>query len=81
MPKFSGEFRVYPKWKDEFLESILPHFDDKKKIRLLDEHSPVECDLRNCETVEDAWIKLDNKYANPHLIASILLEDYVKFVP
>ena len=30
MPKFNGEFRFYPKWKEEFEEQILPCFDEKK---------------------------------------------------
>ena len=74
MPKFTGKFRDYPKWKEEFKECILPHFDPKKQVRLLDDHSPKECDLRNCSTVEEAWQKLDDKYANPHLISSNIFQ-------
>ena len=81
MPKFKGEFRDYIDWKNEFKESILPHFDDKKGVRLLNEHSPKETELRNCSTVAEAWILLDSKYANPHLISTILIDDYVKFQP
>ena len=81
MPKFGGQFRDYPKWKEEFVECILPHFEPRKQIRLLDDHTPKDCDLRTCTTVVEAWTRLDDKYANPHLISTILIDDYIKFVP
>ena len=81
MPKFKGEFREYADWKDEFKVEILPNFEVRKQIRLLNEYTPKEIELKNCSTVEEAWQKLDSKYANAHLITTILVEDYVKFVP
>ena len=50
-------------------------------MRLLNEHSPKETELRNCSTVAEAWILLDSKYANPHLISKILIDGYDKFQP
>ena len=81
MPKFNGEFRDYAEWKNEFKDSILPHFDEKKGIRLLNEHSPKDIELKNCLSIKEAWTKLDSKYANPYLITTILIDDYVKFTP
>ena len=81
MPKFKGAFKDYPEWKSEFVDSILPNFDEKIQIRLLNEHTPKEVELKNCATVADAWTKLDSKFANPYLITTILIDDYVKFFP
>ena len=81
IPRFKGEFREYPSWKDEFVEEILPSFDQKQQIRLLNEYTPKEIQLKNCSTIEEAWLKLDSKYANPFLVTSILIDDFVKFVP
>ena len=73
--------RDYPSWKDEFEVDILPSFEEKQKIRMLNEYTPKEIQLKNCATVEEAWLKLDSKYANPFLVTSILIDDFVKFSP
>lgn len=52
------------------MEDILPNFDKRKQLRLLNEHTPKEVELKNCSTVEEAWLKLDSKYANPYMISN-----------
>ena len=78
MPKFDGAVKNYPKWKREFVQSILPGIEDCRRVRLLDEHTPDNMDLQNCEKVEDAWDLLDAKYGNKTVISAALLEEFFK---
>ena len=81
MPKFDGKVKNFPKWKKEFVESILPGVEESRRVRLLDDHTPESMDLQNCESAEDCWELLDAKYGNQNVISACLIEDFMKYVP
>ena len=40
----------------EFVDHVLPGFDPRMQVRLMDEKTPDEVDLQNCKTADEAWM-------------------------
>ena len=47
----------------------------------MDEKTPDEMDLQNCETADKAWLLLDAKYGNDAIITEMLIDELVKCHP
>ena len=80
-PKFDGSPRNFPRWYKEWKEVISQLFDDNLLVTMLDEATPGYVDLKHCETAEEAFLILTNRFANPVMVSSKLMDDFVAWSP
>ena len=55
IPTFDGSVRNYAQFKDEWKTCVIPGRDEKWCLIALNKHTPKQVDLRNVESVEEAW--------------------------
>ena len=78
IPAFKGQLRLYPAWRREMVELILPGLEEVHQIRILEKHSPIAVDLQNCTTTVEAWTELDARYGNSINITTTLVDEFLK---
>ena len=76
-PEYKGDIRDYPQFKREWQRCVAPGRDVDWQLQKLEMQTPAEINLRNCETLEDAWERLDNKYAVPKVVTSTPIKEFV----
>ena len=77
IPKFTGDIAKFPRFYEEWHESIMPEEEDSWILRVLDEKTPACDDLSIYTTSKEAWTYLSNKYANPLQVADTLIKDFM----
>ena len=80
-PVFSGQIRDYPKWSREWRDHICKQYDETFLLTTVDECTPDEDDLYHYTTMEEVWTYLNNKYANSSIVATKLINEFVKHQP
>ena len=54
-PSFDGLIRDYPQFKQEWVSCVQPGRDEKWSIITLNKNTPKAIDLRNVESLTEAW--------------------------
>ena len=80
-PKFTGEIRTFPKWYAEWYDTVQHKYSDAVVISLLHENTPASINLLNCETKEEAFKELKDRYANPNVVCTTLINEFLAFKP
>lgn len=78
VPKFSGDLRDYPSWRQTFRHTMAKYCPDNEEQlqRLKEAVSPsVKNDIVHCLSVDTAFKVLDRNYGNEDELMSILLKD------
>ena len=77
LPTYKGDIRGYPPFKREWTRLVAPGRSEDWQLQALQKRTPDEADLTNCTTVQDAWQKLDDKYACPVTVSSVLVDNFI----
>ena len=79
IPTFDGSVRNYAQFKDEWKTCVIPGRDEKWCLIALNKHTPKQVDLRNVESLDEAWRELDGKYGNPVNVSATLIKDFIEY--
>ena len=79
VPSFDGSIRDYPQFKQEWVSCVQPGRDEKWSIITLNKNTPKAIDLRNVESLTEAWQQLDAKYGNPVNVSATLIKEFLDF--
>ena len=77
LPTYKGDIRGYPPFKREWTRLVAPGRSEDWQLQALQKRTPEEVDLTNCTTVAEAWQKLDDKYACPVTVSSVLVDSFI----
>ena len=77
LPTYKGDIRGFPPFKREWTRLVAPGRSEDWQLQALQKRTPEEIDLTNCRTVEEAWQKLDDKYACPVTVSSVLVDSFI----
>ena len=78
MPEYNGGIREYAAFKREWKNCVAPGRDEAWQLIQLQNKTPEECNLSNVETLNDAWERLDSKYATPTVVSSQLVNIFIE---
>ena len=84
VPDYDGKDPcMYPAFKQEWLEGVQVGQEDSWIIRHLNKKTPKADDLTIFTTAAEAWDYLDQKYANPLVVSSTLIDQFLntKVIP
>ena len=77
IPKFKGEYHLYPGFRREWKEAVIPDCDNPSwAIRVLNDSTPKSIDLSHLTSLDDAWEALDKKFANPMVVSDTVMREY-----
>ena len=78
MPKFDGDPIRYPQWRKEMQNNLLKGADDAYALRMMSELSP-QSDLPFLYTTQaEAWVHMNNRYANPTLVSKQVIKKFME---
>ena len=85
-PKFYGDPAGYPLFKEEWTQSVQKGKDNAWIIRMLADS--IKCadksiaqTVKLCKTAAEAWEFLDRIFANPTIVSSRVVRDFMKLQP
>ena len=81
---FTGDIRMYPSFKNDFVEFIEPYYSDSELAFILKKHlSPsVQDEVHNVlSSYSKMWSRLDQKFGNVSLLVDSILYDIKKLSP
>ena len=81
IPSFRGDILKFPYWLQEMKEIVAPMHTEQEMIGILDELTPDTINLRTNDTLDQCWVDLTNRYANPSAIVSKVVKEYLDFKP
>ena len=77
LPTYKGDIRGFPPFKREWTRLVAPGRSEDWQLQAVQKRTPEEIDLTNCLTVQEAWQKLDDKYACPVTVSSVLVDSFI----
>ena len=81
-PKFTGKPRAFARWYSEWttvIHKMIPQ--DVVLVPLINDHTPQRDDVLHCDTVEEAFEILHNRYGNPHVVCTRLMDEWKDWRP
>ena len=81
LPKFDGKPRGFPAFIREWEDIIAPDYPDCVLVSMLNDNTPPWVDLLHCTTKEEAFLILKNKFGNPAVVSTRLLDEFMKWIP
>ena len=83
LPKFHGDIREYPRFKDDFKTQVLPSILETQQSYVLKScltGVPLEVVKNVDHSITEMWKRLDDKYAEPSKIIDVIMND-IKSMP
>ena len=83
LPKFHGDIREYPRFKDDFKTQVLPSILETRQSYVLKScltGVPLEVVKNVDHSITEMWKRLDDKYAEPSKIIDVIMND-IKSMP
>ena len=84
LPKFHGEIKEYPRFKDDFQKQVVPSVSETQQPYVLKSCLTGDAldDVKNVDhSIEEMWKRLDNKYGEPSKIIDVIMNDIKKIKP
>lgn len=78
LPKFSGEIREYPRFKDDFKSQVIPSISESQQSYVLKScltGTPLESVKTVDHSIIEMWKRLDDKYGEPSKVIDVIMND------
>ena len=78
LPKFDGEIREYPRFKDDFKSQVIPSISKTQQAYVLKScltGVPLEIVKNVDNSVQEMWQRLDDKYGEPSKMIDVIMND------
>ena len=81
LPKFTGDIREYPRFKDDFKKQVMPSVTETQQSYVLKSclsDLPLEIVKNVDHSVSEMWRRLDEKYGEPSKVIDAIMKDIKK---
>ena len=77
LPPFNGDPINYPAWKQEMKDGVLKGLTDVHAMRIMTDLSPEVGLTEMFRNVSDAWVYMDDLYANPVVVSDKVMGAFI----
>ena len=84
LPKFKGDIREYPRFKDDFTNQVVPSVTVAQQPYVLKscmEGYPLEIVKNVDHSISEMWKRLDEVYAVPSKVIDVIMKDIKRLTP
>ena len=81
LPKFNGDIREYPRFKDDFRTQVMPSILNEQQPYVLKScltGTPLEIVKNVDHSVQDMWKRLDERYGEPSKLIDVIMYEIKK---
>ena len=81
LPKFSGNIREYPRFKDDFKKQVMPSVSETQQTYVLKSclsDLPLEIVKNVDHSISEMWQRLDEKYGEPSKVIDAIMKEIKK---
>ena len=84
LPKFDGDTREYPRFKDDFKNQVIPSISESQQSYVLKScltGTPLEVVKTVDHNISEMWRRLDDKYGEPTKVIDVIMYDIKRMQP